>query len=94
MGMVCLARNLRRSGGEVDLVMRDGACTVFVEVKLRANDRFGLGREAVTIRKQRRMGLVAAQYLAEKGLTQAPARFDVVEIQAGQLRHIPNAFSL
>ncbi len=92
-GMTCLARNLRLPGGEIDLVMRDGKYTVFVEVKLRGTGRYGLGREAVDARKQRRIQQVAMQYLQQQGLTNTPVRFDVVEIQAGDVRHLTNAFS-
>ena len=34
-GLQLLARNFRRRGGEIDLVMLDGGCLVFVEVRFR-----------------------------------------------------------
>ncbi len=92
-GMACLARNVRMPGGEIDLIMRDGKYTVFVEVKLRTSGRYGLGREAVDIRKQRRIQQAAIGYLQQQGVTSTPVRFDVVEIQAGEVRHLVNAFS-
>jgi putative endonuclease len=91
-GMALVAQNLRYKGGEIDLVMRDGAYTVFVEVKQRGGTRFGAGREAVTAAKQRRICAAALRYLTEGGLIGAPARFDVVEIHGDRVTHLPNAF--
>ena len=92
-GMRLLTQNLRLPGGEVDLVLEDGAYTVFVEVKQRRSARYGTGREAVDARKQRRICQVAVQYLVAQGRYGAPVRFDVVEIQNRCITHIPNAFS-
>lgn len=39
-GYVLLGRNVQLSHHEVDIVMRDGECLVFVEVKTRRNDWF------------------------------------------------------
>ena len=35
MGMRCLERRYREKPGEIDLIMEDGECLVFVEVKTR-----------------------------------------------------------
>jgi ribonuclease HII len=92
-GMELLAQNLRGPHGEVDLVMRDGAYTVFVEVKRRAaGTRRGTGREAVNAAKQRRVCAVALRYLLDRGLAGMPVRFDVVELSGDQVTHLPNAF--
>ena len=47
-GYAILARRYRRRGGELDIVARDGATLVFVEVKARDGREFGGGGEAVT----------------------------------------------
>ena len=91
-GMELIARNLRYPCGEVDLVMRDGEYTVFVEVKRRLGTRYGSGREAVNLAKRRRISAVALRYLQARGALGAPARFDVVEIQGETVAHLPNAF--
>src|SRR5918998_1739405 len=54
-GYAILARRYRTRFGEIDIVARDGATTVFVEVKARAGDQFGGAAEAVTPWKQRRL---------------------------------------
>ena len=41
-----LARNYRTRYGEIDLVMRDGATLVFVEVKYRPTSAYGSPLEA------------------------------------------------
>ena len=92
-GMEILARNFTVRGGEIDLIARDGAYIVFVEVKQRTSAYAGLGREAVNLKKQRFICRAAMQYLMKHNLMQSFVRFDVVEIQAGQLTHIKNAFS-
>jgi len=91
-GMELVTRNLRYPCGEVDLVMRDGGYTVFVEVKRRGGTRYGTGREAVNLAKRRRVSAVALCYLRARGTLGAPARFDVVEIQGVAVTHLPNAF--
>ena len=82
-GYAILARRYRRAGGEVDIVARDGAAIVFVEVKAREGPEFGEGAEAVTGLKQRRIVRAALDYLVRHGHTGAPCRFDVVSIQLG-----------
>ncbi len=98
-GYVVLARRYRTRLGEIDIVARDGLTVVFVEVKARQSGVFGDGAEAVGLRKQQRIGTMAAYYLARHGLQQAPARFDVVSVllpEAGSARVevFRNAFDL
>ena len=95
-GYAILARRYRRRGGELDIVARDGATLVFVEVKTRDGDAFGDGHEAVTARKQRRMTQTAIDYMMRHRLTGVPCRFDVVTIRVDEGRPsievVPNAF--
>jgi len=80
-GLELIARNHRCRFGEVDLVMRDGVVLVFVEVRYRADDRFGDGAATVTRRKQRRIILAARHFLAGLRVSVLPpCRFDVVSI--------------
>lgn len=91
-GMRCEARRYRGSDGELDLVMLDGEAVVFVEVKSRPGKPAGSGLLAVTSDKQRRMINAATVFLAQRGWMDRPARFDVVEISADGVLHVPNAF--
>lgn len=85
---------------EIDLVCRDGASLVFVEVKTRRSEDFGRGLSAIDRRKRIALSRAAVRYL--KKLKQQPDqfRFDVVEVvgepESGvqELRHTENAFCL
>ena len=79
-GYEILARRYRTRHGEIDIVARDRGTIVFVEVKARATAEFGTAAEAVTIAKQRRLGSMAADYLARNRISNCPCRFDVVAI--------------
>jgi len=91
-GYVVLHRNWRCTEGELDLVVRRGRELVFVEVKTRRTDRFGVPAEAVTVAKQRRLRTLAHRYLEATGQRASSLRFDVVSILAGQLEVIEAAF--
>ena len=89
-GLKVIARNHRCRGGEIDLVCRDGATLVFVEVRLRTNHHFGGAAASITPAKQRRLVLAANHYLAGKPL---PAcRFDAVLLDGAAIDWIRNAF--
>ena len=79
-GYKILARNYRKPFGEVDIIADDDGTLVFVEVKTRAGTGFGPPFEAVTQRKQMQMSKVALEYIGRHGMTDRPARFDVVGI--------------
>ncbi len=91
-GMTVLARRYRAQDGEIDLVMQDGETIVFVEVKARPGAPAGRGLLAVTPAKQRRMTHAALSFLVEREWMNRPVRFDVVEITAQGVVHVPNAF--
>ncbi len=75
-GLAVVARNFRVRGGEIDLVCRDGATTVFVEVRLRRSTEFGGAAASITAAKQARLRHAALHWLARHGET--PCRFDCV----------------
>lgn len=79
-GLTIVTRNVRCRGGEIDLICLDGAVLVFVEVRLRADARFGGAAASITARKQRRVILAARWWLAGAGRhhAQRPCRFDAV----------------
>ena len=79
-GYEILARRYRTKYGEIDIVARDGPTIVIVEVKTRGGRGFGLGAEAVTGLKQRRMLRMGTEYLQRRRLADQPCRFDVVDV--------------
>ncbi|MCM0149332.1 YraN family protein [Photobacterium galatheae] len=88
-GLTSVARNIHCRGGELDLIMKDGGCWVFIEVKFRAHNRYGSAAEAIDWRKQQRVKRAALYWLHSQGLSaeHCQLRFDVVAIQ-GDDRHI------
>ena len=98
-GYRIVARNLRSSVGELDLVVEDGQVLVFVEVKARRSNAFGGAIHAVHQRKQEKLIQLAAQYLARHHIKDRLCRFDVVLLQGTeavipQIEHIQNAFEV
>lgn len=93
MGYEILHRNYRCRMGEIDLVIKDGKTIVFVEVKYRAKGEKGNALEAVDIRKQKTISVVAAYYLMRECQDMdIPCRFDVVGIDGDEIHHVKNAF--
>lgn len=92
-GLKILARNYRVRGGEVDLICAEGATLVFVEVRLRSNQRFGGAAASIVRGKQRRIILAAQHYLA--GRRPPPCRFDAVlldGLDAASIEWLKGAF--
>ena len=91
-GMTLKEANFRAPGAEIDLIMKDGLYIVFVEVKYRQKNKFGLPREAVDSRKQKKIKKAALHYIARHSLQNQDFRFDVVELLGSEVNHIENAF--
>jgi putative endonuclease len=92
-GLAIVASNYRTRFGEIDLVAREGATLVFVEVRLRSSDRFGGGAESVGEAKRRRIVSAALQYLA-RVRPEPPCRFDVVTLDSGEPEWLRGAFDV
>jgi putative endonuclease len=90
MGLRLLERNYRCRGGEIDLVMLEGATLVLVEVRLRTSAEFGGAAASVARSKQRRFILAAKHLLLTRpGYRRMGVRFDVVAIDAGSTADTP-----
>jgi len=87
-----IEQNYRCKLGEVDIIARHGAYLVFIEVKTRASNRYGLPMEAVDEAKQRKLTMLALYYQKSKGLLDLPIRFDVVQILGEEISLIEGAF--
>ncbi len=103
-GCTIVARNARYKEGELDIVARQGALLLFVEVRQRASSRFGGAGASVDQFKRRRLLRAAQHFLLEHyGDGSAgrrtggwPAcRFDVVTADAnGVTEWIQDAFQV
>ncbi len=94
-----LARNVRYPFGEIDLVMREGAELVFVEVRFRSDARFGGAAVSVDVAKRRKLARAAQAWIgSHRQFAQAGCRFDVVAARPGgdgiACEWIRNAFTL
>jgi putative endonuclease len=76
-GLTIVARNFRTRFGEIDLIARDGALLVFVEVRMRRSAAHGGAAESITPRKRTRLVAAANGYLAMLG-REPPCRFDAI----------------
>jgi putative endonuclease len=83
-----VARNFHRRGGEIDLIMLDDECLVFIEVRYRASASFVSPIESVERHKQRKIIRTAAMFVATNNrYSTHTMRFDVVAIEgSGKLR--------
>ena len=90
-GLAIVARNYRTRMGEIDLVARDGATLVFVEVRKRSSAYFGGAAASVDGRKRARIAAAASLFLARLA-HEPPCRFDVVTVEEGRVEWIRAAF--
>lgn len=75
-----LERNFSCKAGEVDIIAVQGDVVVFIEVKTRSSEKYGLPSEAVSRTKQRKIIKTALYYLQSNRLLDYMCRFDVIEI--------------
>ena len=92
LGYKVIETNFRNKIGEIDIIAYDGNVLVFIEVKYKKSDYFGLPREAVNYHKQRKIMMVAQSYIKTKNLYHKVSRFDIVEILGQEVTHIKNCF--
>ncbi|KAF1086627.1 hypothetical protein SPSYN_00346 [Sporotomaculum syntrophicum] len=95
IGMQIIERNYRCRLGELDIIARQGAYLVFIEVRTRSSAICGLPQESITASKIKKVRRLALSYLAQKSLDNVNIRFDVVAVYcAGEttVTHIENAF--
>ena len=98
IGYKIIEQNYRTPLGEIDIIAKEKKTIVFVEVKSRRSIRYGNPKWAVTPKKQRKISMVALQYLKSTRQMDARARFDVVAVTSNrdqpQIEIVKNAFEL
>lgn len=85
-GLEILKTNFHSKDGEVDLICRDGAEIVFVEVKARRSAKFGAAVEAVGEAKLVKIAAAGQKFLLENSLENADWRVDLITIEDGKLK--------
>ncbi len=96
-GYVILERRWRCRLGEIDIVARDGAVLVVVEVKSRSRSDYGPPIDAVDRKKRLKLEKLARAYLQAKRRKDVSLRFDLVGVtfSTGQkplIEVFPDAF--
>jgi putative endonuclease len=105
-GLTVLDTNFRTRHGELDIVAADERCLVFCEVKTRVGRGPPAGQElgpfaAIGARKQRKLRLLAREWLAEHGAAtpwRPELRFDAVGVELDRrgrllrIDHLEGAF--
>ena len=80
-GCEILERNFRRRLGELDLIARCDGVLLIVEVRTRADTRYGSAAASIDRRKQLRIVRAAQQLLQQRReLARLPVRFDVIVV--------------
>jgi putative endonuclease len=90
-GLDIVARNYRTRFGEIDLIAREGATLVFVEVRMRSSGGYGGAAGSIGARKQARIVAAARQFLARIP-REPPCRFDVVTLESDTPQWLRGAF--
>ena len=98
-GLKFLTANFRSQRGEIDLILRDGDCLVFVEVKTRSSGGWTRPAAAVNAQRRRRLSQAALDYLQLLKNPPVKIRFDIVEVlltdgKVHEIRHLPNTFAM
>lgn len=95
-GLNVIDSNKRYKTGEIDIIAKDDACIVFVEVKYRGDDSHGNAAEMVDTPKQQKLQKTALLWIQENDPKMLkPCRFDVIAISGKQYKNIEwikNAF--
>ncbi|KDN09956.1 YraN family protein [Gilliamella sp. Imp1-1] len=93
-GLMLLAHNSQFRFGELDLIMLDNKCLVFIEVRYRKNANFGDAEMTVTLNKQNKIRQAAQQWMIAQNLNieDTEFRFDVFAITGHSQKWIINAF--
>lgn len=97
-GYNILDRNYRTKLGELDIIAKKENIIVFIEVKTRTSNVYGIPSEAVNYKKQQTIQKLAQQYILYRKLSNScfSYRFDVIEVKLigkkYKIDHIENAF--
>ncbi|NNE37620.1 MAG: YraN family protein [Gammaproteobacteria bacterium] len=85
-GLKLIKRNFRSKYGEIDLIMNDRQCTVFVEVRYRRSKNFLTPLESIDHKKVKKI-INCCKYYIQKSKTDGDSyRFDIITI-SGKLEN-------
>jgi putative endonuclease len=88
LGYRILATNYRCVYGEVDIVAQEGEELVFVEVRTRSSETFGVPEESLSRAKVRRLVATCQDYVGRCAGEDTGWRIDLVCVYLGQDRRL------
>lgn len=95
-GYDILARNYRAGRDEIDIIAFAQGTIVFVEVKYRTSDKYGMPEDSIDSEKMQRIAACAKSYMMDKNQNFPNKRFDVISIiekdGSVDIEHIEDAF--
>jgi putative endonuclease len=95
LGFQLVASNYRYGKAEIDLIVQNNTCLVFVEVKARTSVKFGYPESFVSLNQQNLIREAAENYVLTHQW-HATIRFDIVAVlrakQTYQISHFEDAF--
>lgn len=95
-GYKIIDKNFYTRSGEIDIIAEDGNILVFIEVKTRTSQTFGLPEEAINFHKQRRLAKTVELYFLKHRLFDQDYRVDSIAIEinkknkSAKIRHEKN----
>lgn len=96
-GFTICKQNYQKMYGEIDIIAQKDDLLIFVEVKVRQHE-YGTMHDLVTYSKQKKIGLVAKEYICRNRIENKICRFDVALVQINnnqqQLTYIADAFMI
>ena len=96
-GYRILHRNYRTPVGELDIIAMENNILVFVEVRTKASNAYGLPEESITFKKKKKLRELAFFYLSQISYYVKEWRIDVIAIEIAntkphpEVRHIKSA---
>lgn len=97
-GYHILDRNFRTKFGELDIIARKDKLILFIEVKTRTSNTYGIPSESIHFKKQKTIRKLSQQYILQKKLNDEDLiyRYDAIEVRIKdkkyKINHIANAF--
>lgn len=83
-----LGRHITSRFGEIDILARDGATLVAVEVKYRSSDAMGTAIESVTTTKLEKIQAALEDYCQREKIIAKNIRIDVIAIDGQRIEHL------
>ena len=93
-GYRILERRFRSKRGEIDLIIKRGDMTAFVEVKARPTKK-ETALESISFKQRRRIEAAAEDWIKKTGWSKGSLRFDVIAVAGlGLPHHISDAWRM